>query len=67
MNPIRKLAARVGNPLEWSSVDKCLAIIAVWLLIALSTPLSLYFLPREVGASLAFGNGSAGGGEEAAR
>ncbi|MCB0218891.1 MAG: adenylate/guanylate cyclase domain-containing protein [Chrysiogenetes bacterium] len=52
MNPIRKLAARMGNPLEWSSVDKCLTIITVWMLIALSTPASLSLLPEQVGSSL---------------
>ena len=37
----KKLIDRVGNPLDWSTVDKCLVIICFWMLIA---PLaSLFF------------------------
>ena len=35
----KKLIDRVGNPLEWSTVDKCLLIICFWMLLAPFTTL----------------------------
>jgi class 3 adenylate cyclase len=35
----KKLIDRVGNPLEWSTVNKCLLIICFWLLTALTATL----------------------------
>lgn len=31
---IKRLVDRIGNPLDWSTVDKCLLIICCWILIA---------------------------------
>ena len=47
----KKLIHRVGNPLEWSTVDKCLLIICFWLLIAsIATLLAHHFIshPEKV-------------------
>jgi len=41
----KKLIDRVGNPLEWSIVDKCLLIICFWVLIAsIATLLAHHFI-----------------------
>ena len=37
-----KLIDRVGNPLEWNTVDKCLLIICFWMLIAPLTSLLIH-------------------------
>jgi len=39
----KKLIDRLGNPLEWSTVDKCLLIICFWALIALSAALLCHY------------------------
>ena len=39
----KKLIDRVGNPLEWSTVDRCLLIICFWLLIAPLTALLFHY------------------------
>ena len=49
---LKALAARVGNPLEWSSADKCLAIIGIWLFIAAWAPVSIWLVPEEKAAAL---------------
>ncbi|MBT4876830.1 MAG: hypothetical protein HON48_16715, partial [Desulfobacula sp.] len=36
---LKKMIGRVGNPLEWSTVDKCLLIICFWVLLAPFTTL----------------------------
>ncbi|MBT3485408.1 MAG: adenylate/guanylate cyclase domain-containing protein [Desulfobacula sp.] len=44
ISPLKKLIDRVGNPLEWSTIDKCLLIICFWLLVGpLTTLLFHYF------------------------
>ena len=43
----KKLIDRIGNPLEWSTVDKCLLIICLWVLLApLTTVLFHHFISR---------------------
>ena len=47
----KKLIDRIGNPLEWSTVDKCLLIICLWVLLApLMTVLFHHFIshPEKV-------------------
>ena len=40
---LKKLIGRVGNPLEWSTVDKCLLIICFWVLLAPFTTLLFHY------------------------